>query len=99
MGIVTDGESTPVCQRANTRNSSWIDPVHAEAGGQLGDHGSITTSDGSLFEVYDVQSPVPGLFVHRGEARQGQITQGDAVSRRWMCTAVRRFREPIPRLT
>ena len=80
VGIVTDGESTPVVS-AGQHAELIVDrtPFYAEAGGQLGDHGSITTADGSLFEVYDVQSPVPGLFVHRGEVRQGQITQGDAV--------------------
>ncbi|MDP7384187.1 MAG: alanine--tRNA ligase-related protein, partial [Acidimicrobiales bacterium] len=80
VGIVTDGESTPVVS-AGQHAELIVDrtPFYAEAGGQLGDHGLITTADASLFEVYDVQSPVPGLFVHRGEVRQGQITQGDAV--------------------
>lgn len=53
-------------------------PFYAEAGGQLGDHGRIATVDGGLFEVDDVQSPVPGLFVHRGRVLEGEIVMGAA---------------------
>lgn len=51
-------------------------PFYAEAGGQLGDHGRITTGDGGVFEVDDVQSPVPGLFVHRGRVLEGEVASG-----------------------
>lgn len=51
-------------------------PFYAEAGGQLGDHGTITTADGGVAEVYDVQSPVPGLFVHRARVVSGEIVSG-----------------------
>lgn len=51
-------------------------PFYAEAGGQLGDHGRIATVDGGLFEVDDVQSPVPGLFVHRGRILEGEVLSG-----------------------
>ena len=53
-------------------------PFYAEAGGQLGDHGRIATVDGGLFEVDDVQSPVPGLFVHRGRVLKGEVARGAA---------------------
>lgn len=55
-------------------------PFYAEAGGQLGDHGRIVTADGGVVEIYDVQVPVPGLFVHRGEVVLGEIVQGAIVS-------------------
>lgn len=51
-------------------------PFYAEAGGQLGDHGRIVTSDGAVIEIYDVQSPVPGLFVHRGSVSSGEVVAG-----------------------
>ncbi|MFM8853660.1 MAG: alanine--tRNA ligase-related protein, partial [Acidimicrobiaceae bacterium] len=41
-------------------------PFYAEGGGQLADGGLITTGDGAVIEIDDVQSPIPGLFVHRG---------------------------------
>jgi len=52
-------------------------PFYAEAGGQLGDHGLITAVSGqSRIEVYDVQTPVPGLFLHRGHVVEGEFTVG-----------------------
>ncbi len=51
---------------------------YAEGGGQLADHGLITFADGSVVEVDDVQTPVPGLYVHRGRVVSGSITVGTA---------------------
>ena len=51
---------------------------YAENGGQLGDHGIITLADGSVVEISDVQTPVPGLFVHRGRVLSGDISVGAA---------------------
>jgi len=49
-------------------------PFYAEGGGQLGDHGRITLSNGAILEVYDVQSPVPGLIVHRATVADGEVS-------------------------
>ena len=49
---------------------------YAEGGGQLADHGLITFADGSIVEVDDVQTPVPGLYVHRGRVVSGSVTIG-----------------------
>jgi alanyl-tRNA synthetase len=55
-------------------------PFYAEGGGQLPDHGVIRTEGaGGLaeIEVTDVQTPLPGLTVHRGRVRSGEVTAGD----------------------
>ena len=49
-------------------------PFYAEGGGQLGDHGRITLANGAILEVYDVQSPVPGLIVHRATVADGEVS-------------------------
>ncbi|MEY2841368.1 MAG: hypothetical protein RLY74_509 [Actinomycetota bacterium] len=54
-------------------------PFYAEGGGQLSDHGLITSPNGAVIEIEDVQTPIPGLFVHRGMVREGEVVQGEAV--------------------
>jgi alanyl-tRNA synthetase len=51
-------------------------PFYAEGGGQQPDSGVITVG-GGRFEVLDVQSPVPGLIVHRGRVVRGEIRVGE----------------------
>lgn len=51
-------------------------PFYAEGGGQLSDGGFITLSNGSTIEIDDVQSPVPGVSVHRGRVVSGNIEVG-----------------------
>ena len=56
-------------------------PFYAEGGGQLADSGVIRVSGsgagaGGEVEVRDVQTPVPGLIVHRGTVVAGEITVG-----------------------
>jgi len=50
-------------------------PFYAEGGGQLGDHGVITTPTGRV-EVLDTVSPLEGLIVHRGRVAAGEIATG-----------------------
>ena len=51
-------------------------PFYAEGGGQLADGGRITLSNGAIIEIDDVQSPVPGLSVHRGRVVNGTVEIG-----------------------
>ena len=51
-------------------------PFYAEGGGQLADGGRITLSSGAVIEIDDVQSPVPGVSVHRGRVVNGTIEVG-----------------------
>jgi alanyl-tRNA synthetase len=54
-------------------------PFYAEGGGQLSDSGVIRT-DGpggrAEVKITDVQTPLPGLVVHRGTVRRGELTVG-----------------------
>ncbi|CAB4741703.1 MAG: alanine--tRNA ligase [Actinobacteria bacterium] len=81
IGLLRDGVTVPAAGLGEhvevILNRS---PFYAEAGGQLGDHGRIVTADGGVVEIYDVQVPVPGLFVHRGEVVVGEIVQGAVVT-------------------
>ena len=81
IGLLRDGVTVPTAGLGEhvevILNRS---PFYAEAGGQLGDHGRIVTADGGVVEIYDVQVPVPGLFVHRGEVVVGEIVQGAVVT-------------------
>jgi alanyl-tRNA synthetase len=53
-------------------------PFYAEGGGQLADGGTITLHDGTVIEIDDVQSPVPGLSIHRGRVVKGSVEVGQS---------------------
>jgi alanyl-tRNA synthetase len=51
-------------------------PFYAEGGGQLADGGRITLGNGAIIEIDDVQTPVPGVSVHRGRVLSGSVEVG-----------------------
>ncbi len=51
-------------------------PFYSEGGGQLADGGLITFGNGTSVEIDDVQTPVPGIFVHRGRVIHGGFEVG-----------------------
>ena len=51
-------------------------PFYAEGGGQLADGGRITLGNGAIIEIDDVQTPVPGVLVHRGRVLSGSVEVG-----------------------
>jgi alanyl-tRNA synthetase len=53
-------------------------PFYAEAGGQVGDTGSITTETGTV-RVLDTQLDLPGVHGHRGEVVAGYVQIGQDV--------------------
>jgi alanyl-tRNA synthetase len=53
-------------------------PFYGEQGGQVGDTGEITTSDG-VFRVEDAKVPLAGLISHRGMLESGSLSVGEKV--------------------
>ncbi|MEY4163378.1 MAG: hypothetical protein RLZZ79_330 [Actinomycetota bacterium] len=80
QGILLDGKSSKSAQVGN-EVEIILDrtPFYAEGGGQLADGGLITTESGAQIEIDDVQSPIPGLYVHRGRVADGEIAVGENV--------------------
>jgi alanyl-tRNA synthetase len=83
-GLLAGGVSVPAAG-AGTEVEVILDrtPCYAEGGGQLADTATIRVTDapgaaGGLIEVRDVQAPVPGLIVHRGVVRSGEVVVGAA---------------------
>lgn len=79
-GVLVDGKSVA---EANIGSDIEITldrtPFYAEGGGQLADGGKIQLSNGAVIQVEDVQSPLPGLIVHRGSVVSGVVKSGDPV--------------------
>ena len=55
-------------------------PFYAEMGGQVADHGTITTEGGAIFTVTDVQKNKGGKYMHYGTLTAGTLRLGDSVS-------------------
>jgi alanyl-tRNA synthetase len=79
-GILVEGKSV-----SEAGNGAEIEvtlnrtPFYAEGGGQIADGGFIKLANGAVIEVEDVQTPVPGLIVHRGRLISGAIKIGEDV--------------------
>jgi alanyl-tRNA synthetase len=79
-GILVEGKSV-----SEAGNGAEIEvtlnrtPFYAEGGGQIADGGFIKLASGAVIEVEDVQTPVPGLIVHRGRLISGAIKIGEDV--------------------
>ncbi|MBO0829215.1 MAG: alanine--tRNA ligase, partial [Streptosporangiales bacterium] len=78
-GILVEGVSVDVAG-PGSKVELVLDrtPFYAEAGGQLPDHGRIRAGDATV-DVDDVQTPVPGLIVHRGQVVDGEVRVGAEV--------------------
>jgi alanyl-tRNA synthetase len=85
VGLLVGGAAVPSAG-AGTAVDVILDrtPFYAEGGGQLADAGVITATasgagDGARVEVVDVQTPVPGLIIHRGTVTSGELLVGSPV--------------------
>ncbi len=56
-------------------------PFYPEGGGQVGDRGVIVTESGEI-EIEDTARRLPGLIVHRGRVRVGQVRVDQAAELR-----------------
>lgn len=78
VGLLVDGVSVPVVE-----GPAQVDivlnrtPFYAEAGGQQADHGVVRVEGGAQAEIFDVQAPIKGLFVHRATLPAGTVSVGD----------------------
>ncbi len=56
-----------------------VTPCYAESGGQIHDL-AIITNPGCSIEIFAVQKPVEGIYVHYGKVKEGIIRENDLVS-------------------
>ncbi len=80
-GILVGGKPVDGAIEAGTEAQIVLDRTafYAEKGGQVGDHGRITTRDGqAVFEVTDTQY-VGEAIAHHGRVTAGSFAPGDAV--------------------
>ena len=79
VGLLVDGAPVPAA-RQGEHVEVVLDrtPFYAEAGGQQADHGELRGASFTV-RVEDVQSPVPGLRVHRGVVTAGEVSLDAAV--------------------
>ena len=75
--ILVDGEEVDSLSQGQQGELVFTaTPFYAESGGQAGDHGQITLSDGSRFIVRDVVKRAGDLHSHIGEVVEGAIGKG-----------------------
>jgi len=53
-------------------------PFYAEGGGQVGDHGELTTNDAVVI-ITDTKKGSNGTFIHQGEVKSGSVKVGENV--------------------
>src|SRR5262249_40178657 len=79
-GLVVDGDRVTEATDGEVELVLDRTPFYAEAGGQVGDTGVITTDAGARVRVEDARYGLPDLVVHVGRVERGSIAEGDAVT-------------------
>lgn len=82
IGIIQEGEGSVSSVTGPAQVEIILDrtPFYAEQGGQLADEGEMTTDDGAVLEVDDVQKPIKEFIVHSCRLTEGTLNVGDAVN-------------------
>jgi alanyl-tRNA synthetase len=55
-------------------------PFYAESGGQVGDTGRLTGTDGTEAEVEDTTAPAPGVTLHHVRVLSGTVAEGSVLT-------------------
>ena len=81
LGLLVDGVGVPAASEGDDVELV-LDrtPFYAEGGGQLADQGVLRFGNGAEVEVHDVQTPLPGVVVHRGTVTSGEVVRDDTVT-------------------
>lgn len=80
LAIVADGE---LAGSASTDEKITVvldyTPFYAESGGQVPDHGTLTSTKGAVIEIDNVQKTKDGKFLHSGVVKSGVLAVEDTV--------------------
>lgn len=79
LALEVDGEEFGTVQRGQSV-FFVLDrtPCYAESGGQVGDTGLLIGPHGTI-QIEDVQKPIPGVVVHRGQVSEGTISLNEQI--------------------
>ncbi len=83
VALYRDGEE---CERLASGATGLVvldvTPFYAEAGGQVGDRGDLSSHAGGRFAVEDTQKHGAGIICHIGRMADGELLVGDRVTAR-----------------
>ncbi|MDP6707432.1 MAG: alanine--tRNA ligase, partial [Alphaproteobacteria bacterium] len=89
LGLVVGGEAVEIAEAgADVRVITNQTPFYAEAGGQMGDTGTLRAQSGGVIEVVGTERQAGELHVHVGSVAEGAIAKGDVVE--WIVDGARR---------
>ncbi|MFE9905721.1 alanine--tRNA ligase [Streptomyces achromogenes] len=76
-GLISDGTVVPSAG-AGSEVELTLDrsPFYAEAGGQIGDTGTLTMADGTRLEITDTRYGLEGFRVHSARVLEGELHTG-----------------------
>ena len=78
-GLIKGGQLVDVVEAGDLAEVALAEtPFYAESGGQDADLGELVGPEGAL-TVIDVQSPLPGLVLHRGVVAHGRLAAASSV--------------------